>query len=145
MKKIVFIASLAFVCFLTACGKKQHQDTAAADSATVQIPSTPYPRISAPTDIDMGVFDANHLQKTVVMKFNNIGTDTLYIQSVMPECDCTTLELSSDKVPPREDARVTVTLDLSEYVPGKITKQFSIISNSIDNRVLFVNLNAERK
>jgi len=85
------------------------------------------------------------LKKSVVLKVNNTGTAPLYINTLMPECDCTTLEISDSVVAPKSDTRITVTMDMSEYTPGKIHKSFSIISNSVDNHVLHIGLDCERK
>ena len=151
MRKSLIFASLALLIVLFSCGSKNatpqqqektHKELFEEDLANSK---TPYARISAPKDIDMGVFDAEHLVKSVVMKVNNTGTDTLYINTLMPECDCTTLEISDSVVAPKSDTRITVTMDISEYTPGKIHKSFSIISNSVDNHVLHIGLDCERK
>ena len=79
------------------------------------------------------------------MKIDNVGTDTLYITSLLPECDCTTLEISDSAVAPKGDARITVSMDMSEYTPGKVHKSFSITSNSVDNHVLHIGLDCIRE
>ena len=149
MRKSLIFASLALIVVLFSCKgaaskqpvktQKELLEEALASS------NTPYARISAPKDIDMGVFDAEHLVKSVVLKVNNTGTGPLYINTLMPECDCTTLEISDSVVAPKSDTRITVTMDVTEYTPGKIHKSFSIISNSVDNHVLHIGLDCERK
>ena len=144
----MFFASLALVVVLFSCSsgsKQQEKSEKELLEESIATRTTPYARISAPKNIDMGVFDAEHLQKSVVVKVDNIGTDTLYITSVLPECDCTTLELSDSVVAPKSDTRITVTMDISEYTPGEVHKSFSIISNSVDNHVLHVGLDCERQ
>ena len=147
----MFFASLALVIVLFSCGgssntsqqqEKTQKELFEEDLANSK---TPYARISAPQSIDMGVFDADHLKKSVVLKVNNTGTGPLYINTLMPECDCTTLEISDSVVAPNSDTRITVTMDVTEYTPGKIHKSFSIISNSVDNHVLHIGLDCERK
>ena len=144
----MFFASLALVVVLFSCGsgsKQQEKSKKELLEESISTRTTPYARISAPKNVDMGVFDAEHLQKSVVVKVDNIGTDTLYITSVLPECDCTTLELSDSVVAPKSDTRITVTMDISEYTPGEVHKSFSIISNSVDNHVLHIGLDCERQ
>ena len=148
MRKSLFFASLALVVVMFSCGsgsKQQEKSEKELLEESISTRTTPYARISAPKNIDMGVFDAEHLQKSVVVKVDNIGTDTLYITSVLPECDCTTLELSDSVVAPKSDTRITVTMDISEYTPGEVHKSFSIISNSVDNHVLHIGLDCERQ
>ena len=148
MRKSLFFASLALVVVLFSCGsgsKQQEKSKKELLEESISTRTTPYARISAPKNVDMGVFDAEHLQKSVVVKVDNIGTDTLYITSVLPECDCTTLELSDSVVAPKSDTRITVTMDISEYTPGEVHKSFSIISNSVDNHVLHIGLDCERQ
>lgn len=151
MRKILIFASLALVIILFSCGgnsntpqqqEKTQKELFEEDLANSK---TPYARISAPKSIDMGIFDAEHLKKSVVLKVNNTGTGPLYINTLMPECDCTTLEISDSVVAPKSDTRITVTMDVTEYTPGKIHKSFSIISNSVDNHVLHIGLDCERK
>lgn len=127
------------------CGAGTRSQSASDAVVGDSVAPGPYARISAPQTIDMGVFDAEHLQKSVVMKIDNVGTDTLYITSLLPECDCTTLEISDSAVAPKGDARITVSMDMSEYTPGKVHKSFSITSNSVDNHVLHIGLDCIRE
>jgi hypothetical protein len=145
MKRSVFFASLTLVAIFMSCGAGSKSQSAPDAVAVDSVAPGSYARISAPESIDMGVFDAEHLQKSVVMKIDNVGTDTLYISSLLPECDCTTLEISDSAVAPKGDARITVTMDMSEYTPGKIRKSFSITSNSVDNHVLHIGLDCIRE
>ena len=145
MKKSVFFASMTLAAIFISCGAGTRSQSASDAVAGYSIAPGPYARISAPQTIDMGVFDAEHLQKSVVMKIDNVGTDTLYISSLLPECDCTTLEISDSAVAPKGDARITVTMDLSEYIPGKVRKSFSITSNSVDHHVLHIGLDCIRE
>lgn len=145
MKKSVFFASMTLAAIFISCGAGTRSQSASDAVAGDSIAPGPYARISAPQTIDMGVFDAEHLQKSVVMKIDNVGTDTLYITSLLPECDCTTLEISDSAVAPKGDARITVSMDMSEYTPGKVHKSFSITSNSVDNHVLHIGLDCIRE
>ena len=145
MKRSVFFASLTLVAIFMSCGAGTQSQSASDAVAVDSVAPGSYARISAPESIDMGVFDAEHLQKSVVMKIDNVGTDTLYISSLLPECDCTTLEISDSAVAPKGDARITVTMDMSEYTPGKVHKSFSITSNSVDNHVLHIGLDCIRE
>ena len=145
MKRSVFFASLTLVAIFMSCGAGSKSQSASDAVAVDSVAPGSYARISAPESIDMGVFDAEHLQKSVVMKIDNVGTDTLYISSLLPECDCTTLEISDSAVAPKGDARITVTMDLSEYTPGKIRKSFSVTSNSVGNHVLHIGLDCIRE
>lgn len=145
MKKSVFFASMTLAAIFISCGAGTRSQSASDAVAGDSVAPGPYARISAPQTIDMGVFDAEHLQKSVVMKIDNVGTDTLYITSLLPECDCTTLEISDSAVAPKGDARITVSMDMSEYTPGKVHKSFSITSNSVDNHVLHIGLDCIRE
>ena len=145
MKKSVFFASMTLAAIFISCGAGTRSQSASDAVAGDSIAPGPYARISAPQSIDLGVFDATHLKKSVVLKVNNTGTAPLYINTLMPECDCTTLEISDSVVAPKSDTRITVTMDVTEYTPGKIHKSFSIISNSVDNHVLHIGLDCERK
>ena len=145
MKRSVFFASLTLVAIFMSCGAGTQSQSASDAVAVDSVAPGSYARISAPESIDMGVFDAEHLQKSVVMKIDNVGTDTLYISSLLPECDCTTLEISDSAVAPKGDARITVSMDMSEYTPGKVHKSFSITSNSVDNHVLHIGLDCIRE
>ena len=145
MKRSVFFASLTLVAIFISCGAGSKSQSASDAVAVDSVAPGSYARISAPESIDMGVFDAEHLQKSVVMKIDNVGTDTLYITSLLPECDCTTLEISDSAVAPKGDARITVSMDMSEYTPGKVHKSFSITSNSVDNHVLHIGLDCIRE
>ena len=145
MKRSVFFASLTLVAIFMSCGAGSKSQSASDAVAVDSVAPGSYARISAPESIDMGVFDAEHLQKSVVMKIDNVGTDTLYITSLLPECDCTTLEISDSAVAPKGDARITVSMDMSEYTPGKVHKSFSITSNSVDNHVLHIGLDCIRE
>lgn len=150
MRKFLIFASLTLLIVLFACGghqTPQQQEKTQKELFEEELANskTPYARISAPQSIDLGVFDATHLKKSVVLKVNNTGTAPLYINTLMPECDCTTLEISDSVVAPKSDTRITVTMDVTEYTPGKIHKSFSIISNSVDNHVLHIGLDCERK
>lgn len=145
MKRSVFFASMTLAAIFISCGAGTRSQSASDAVAGDSIAPGPYARISAPQTIDMGVFDAEHLQKSVVMKIDNVGTDTLYITSLLPECDCTTLEISDSAVAPKGDARITVSMDMSEYTPGKVHKSFSITSNSVDNHVLHIGLDCIRE
>jgi hypothetical protein len=145
MKRSVFFASMTLAAIFISCGAGTRSQSASDAVAGDSVAPGPYARISAPQTIDMGVFDAEHLQKSVVMKIDNVGTDTLYITSLLPECDCTTLEISDSAVAPKGDARITVSMDMSEYTPGKVHKSFSITSNSVDNHVLHIGLDCIRE
>ena len=145
MKRSVIFASLTLVAIFMSCGAGSKSQSASDAVAGDSVAPGAYARISAPESIDMGVFDAEHLQKSVVMKIDNVGTDTLYITSLLPECDCTTLEISDSAVAPKGDARITVSMDMSEYTPGKVHKSFSITSNSVDNHVLHIGLDCIRE
>ena len=145
MKRSVFFASMTLAAIFISCGAGTRSQSASDTVAGDSVAPGPYARISAPQTIDMGVFDAEHLQKSVVMKIDNVGTDTLYITSLLPECDCTTLEISDSAVAPKGDARITVSMDMSEYTPGKVHKSFSITSNSVDNHVLHIGLDCIRE
>ena len=79
MKRSVFFASLTLVAIFMSCGAGTQSQSASDAVAVDSVAPGSYARISAPESIDMGVFDAEHLQKSVVMKIDNVGTDTLYI------------------------------------------------------------------
>jgi len=68
MKRSVFFASLTLVAIFMSCGAGSKSQSASDAVAVDSVAPGSYARISAPESIDMGVFDAEHLQKSVVMK-----------------------------------------------------------------------------
>lgn len=99
-----------------------------------------YARLEVPTEVDLGVFDLDHIVKSQIVKFRNTGNDTLYVLAAMPECDCTEVELLDSAIAPQAMGRVRASLNLNDYPADTIRKDFGIISNNYGERVVRVTL-----
>ena len=71
---------------------------------------------------------------THVFKFNNSGTDTLFIEGVKGSWGCTASLLSSEVIPPGESGELKVTL-YTENREGLMRKTIYIASNADDSQV----------
>lgn len=93
----------------------------------------------------MGTFQGAEMKKTVDIKVENVGNESLQIIHLSPECDCTTVSVSDSVIPPGSMTLVHATLDLSGYPTDTIRKRFSILSNSQKDHVATVTLKGEVK
>ncbi len=120
---------------------KENQNFYVTDSTAL----APCGELSVPASVDMGVFVGDSLKKETVFKYRNVGNDTLYISSVLPECDCTEILDFEAKLAPGEVGAVKVSLDLSGYPCDTIRKDVGILSSDRHDRVKRVTLLGLRK
>lgn len=99
-----------------------------------------YAQLEAPTEVDLGIFDADHLIKSQTIEFRNTGNDTLFVLAAMPECECTEVELLDSAIAPHALGRIRASLNLEGYPADTIRKDFGIISNNYGERVVRVTL-----
>lgn len=132
-----FIVSLFLLIGIIACKQTANEHPT---SVAIQDSLEPYAELRIREKVDLGLFNANNMEKSVGLELANVGTDTLYILGVLPDCDCTTLQLADSVIPPHSATVLTASLNLTEYLSGKTVKQFSILSNNKNNRVTRVTL-----
>ena len=142
------IRFLLFICGIVAaivsCQQTGNKSSAEQDAVTEQRPTVPYAEVNIPQNVDMGIFEGDELVKSVTLQMSNLGTDTLYVLGVEPECDCVQILDYSSKVAPNVNGHVTVQLDVSEY-SDTVRKVFGIISNDRLERVKRVTVFGVRK
>lgn len=138
MKKTVVFSLCLLMLIVFSCShvnKIEKCATAVKDSLPEH-----FARLEVPATLDIGQFsEFSPLMSTTIL-IKNSGNDTLYVLGVVPECDCTELTLLDSIIPPCSSGRVQVKQDLSLYPADTIRKDFSIISNSYDERVRRVTL-----
>lgn len=138
---VLFFAALA--------GCKNSPSTSQGESGELQssemtdIPK--FAKIVAPEVVDMGIFDKEHSIKIADVEVLNSGESTLFIRSVVPECDCTEILSVDSLVEPHEIGKIVVSLDMTKYPADTIYKTIHILSNDPECRVLNVNLMADRR
>ena len=133
MKNLFYLPLYAAIVLLGASctGKKGNGSAPAERLARLEIDSI----------IDMGAFPSTSPLKSVDINIANTGDTTLFLTAAMPECDCTTIELTDSVLEPGERSKVRATLDLSEYIPPMtVEKRFAILCNSEHNRAIYVTL-----
>lgn len=131
---------------LFGCGSNvNHNSNGNQSIAEEQVPVRPYAELQMPDNVDMGVFEGDHTVRSITLQMANIGTDTLYVLGVQPECECTTIADLDSIVPPHVNGHVTVQLDLTDYPTDTIWKSFSIISNDRNGQVKTVTVFGVRK
>ena len=95
----------------------------------------PMARISIPECVDMGTFPSDVAEKNVTLELRNVGDDTLFVYSILPDCNCVTVSIKDSILPPYDATTVQASLNLESYFKGDtIAKQFVITSNSVDER-----------
>lgn len=71
-----------------------------------------------------------------VRKYNveivNTGRESLTINEVRPDCDCTTVSYSKEPIPSGEKGKVTITIDLHGFLPDSVHKKIGIYTNATD-------------
>jgi hypothetical protein len=78
-------------------------------------------------DIDLGAFYSGDI-RTGKVRISNIGTDTLRIYSVKPQCGCTTVKQPKTCLPPKQSDVIEVEFNSALY-HGSIEKHVTISSN----------------
>ena len=140
---------LLFLLPLIVCCKQANKQTDAAEQVVDQTaqPTTESPKavMRVPLSVDMGEYFAGTEPKTEKLLLENVGNDTLRIFKIMPDCDCTEASVSDTIIAPGQSTSLFVSLDLSEFVPAEIEKQFVIFSNNDENQYVRVTLKGIRK
>ena len=135
----------AFLVFLSCQNNQKKEETPARLRVSGSGVQRPYAQISVPLEVDMGTFQGNEMKKTVDIQVENVGDGPLQIGYLSSECDCTTVSVVDSVVAPGAATLLHATLDLSGYPADTIRKQFSIISNSLKDRVVTITLKGEVK
>ena len=133
--KAKYILTIVLAALLTACGGKNANENEQPGDAILEIPER----------VDMGEFEGPYYKKFVNIEFKNAGTDTLYIFSALPECDCTELEVVNETVAPGNTGIIKAYLDLSGYSSLETEKPFIVSSNSKKARRVYVTLVGRKK
>lgn len=144
MKIRFLLVICGIVAAIVSCQQTGNNSSAEQDIVTEQRPTGPYAEVNVPLKVDMGTFEGDELVKTATLQLGNIGTDTLYVLGVEPECDCVQILDYTSKVAPHVNGHVTVQFDVSEY-SDTVRKVFGIISNDRLERVKRVTLFGVRK
>jgi hypothetical protein len=63
----------------------------------------------------------------------NIGTDTLIIVKVRPDCGCTSTPLTQRRIPPNESTEMKIFFDPRKVVTSEALKKLQVISNDPNN------------
>ena len=133
MKRITFPISLAtfFSIAISCTGNKGIQEDTTEHLARLEIDSV----------VDMGTFPSSSPVKTLDIDIANSGDTTLFLTAAVPECDCTTVEVTNSVLEPGERSAIRATLNLSEFIaPMTVEKRFAILCNSEHNRAIYVTL-----
>lgn len=120
---------------LTACGGKNANENEQPGNAILEIPER----------VDMGEFEGPYYKKFVNIEFKNTGTDTLYIHTAVPDCDCTELEVVDSIVAPQNTGLIKAYLDLSGFPEIESEKQFFVLSNNSKTKAVYVTLVGRKK
>lgn len=138
----LFFLSLFFSLACISCQQKQSGDKSTETVRKVVFDDKPFARLEIYSSYNMGHFQrGENIRKSMTIEFKNTGNDTLYVNDVLPDCDCTTILSFESKVAPDATGTISISMDLSEYASGSISKGFSIISNSRSDNVRSVMLN----
>ena len=79
------------------------------------------------------------------VKLKNTGDETLRIDKIATDCDCTTASVSVDSLKAGEEGELSIDVDYNAFFPGLQEKRIRIYSNSIkgsEEIVLKCNLKA---
>lgn len=70
-------------------------------------------------------------------KFNNSGSNVLYIQSAESDCGCVTVEFPKEGISPGENGYIEITFNSAGEV-GKVYKEIQLTSNSEEKEITLV-------
>ncbi len=73
----------------------------------------------------------------------NVGTDTLIIVKVRPDCGCTTTPLTQKRLSPNESAEMKIVFDPRKVVTTEAVKKLQITSNDPNNPLSEVQFTAK--
>lgn len=130
MKQLFLV--LAACLFLSACGLSRDKKVNG-------------PHLEIATRVDMGDFEGPRFKKFTKIPYQNTGTDTLYIQSCMPSCECVELVVSDEVIPPGGSGTITAYLDLTEKPLHTVEQPFFILSNDPEHHQIDVILVGTKK
>jgi len=80
------------------------------------------------TNFDFG--DVNYQNSPINTKVavRNLGTDTLFIRDVRPDCGCTVAPLEKHEIPPGDSTYLHIDFDIKSFT-GRVTKSINVASN----------------
>ena len=139
MELRILLILFSGILLLSGCHQPKNSQTTVTVTAE-ESPSEPYAKLVVSPTIDLGIFEGDDMKKTATLLLTNMGTDTLHILSVQPECDCTTLQVLDSAIAPHSNGRIEATLDLTGYPNDTIYKEVAIISNDYQEHVKRFNL-----
>lgn len=87
---------------------------------------------------DFGTFSAGNPLQKHTFTFTNRGDATVVLLSVVPSCQCTSVEYTRNAVRPGETGSVTVIFDGTKASPGYFNKSVRIRINSPETYTLRV-------
>lgn len=139
---------LLFLTAVSACKNTPSAVDARETSGLQSSDSAPVAKLAkleAPEMVDMGVFDKQHPAKTADVEISNIGEDTLYVRSVVPDCDCTKVLSVDSFIAPQAKGKIVVKVDLTKYPADTIYNIIHVLSNDPERRVFDVSLIGDRR
>ena len=143
MKKKISLLAVPLLLFSLFVACKSEQPSKPLKTSGIE--NRPYAIIDIADRVDMGIFDADTARKERTITFTNTGNGTLYVNHVLPECDCTVVLDYDSIVEPQQKGRIVVSLDMTGYVADTIYKTVNILSNDRDRRLVAVNLVADNR
>lgn len=134
--KIKFVLFLMLSALIVSCGNQTKLEVKQPGDAVLDIPER----------VEMGDIGEPHFKKFVDVKFKNTGTDTLYIFAVVPECDCTEVQIMDKVVAPKKEGFLRAYLDLTDS-PYAVEneKRFYVVSNNKYAKEVYVTLVGTKK
>jgi len=82
-------------------------------------------------------FKETPIRETVVVK--NVGTDTLQILNVRPDCGCTVAPIEKNILPPGDSTKIQIEFDIRNFT-GLVTKNINIFSNDPQRPNISINM-----
>ena len=92
-------------------------------------------------DVDLGIFYSGDMRQGTI-RISNIGTDTLQIFSVRPQCGCTTVKQPKAYLLPNQSDMIEVEFNSSGY-SGSVEKHVTISTNDPASPSVDVKLHGE--
>ncbi len=86
------------------------------------------------TIIDLGKYPLSKIQK-FSYTFRNTGGELLFIDNVIPDCSCISLEYNAHPVAPGEKRSINVTYDSSKKYPGEYDHCIYVMTDAHNGNV----------
>ena len=88
------------------------------------------------TEFDLGtIVRSEGGIQTFDVYFDNVGSDTLVIESIKKDCEsCTECIIEDSIIPPGEPGVISVTFDSREFFPQDMTKSIIVKTNDPKNQ-----------